>query len=69
MGIRRAAAAAAGGCSGKGDQRETQCDTLNQLCKHSSVSNSIDHYVPRDGGGRSVLVTVVVDEVICWLVG
>lgn len=41
-----------GGCSGKDDRRETQCDTLNQLCKRSFVSNSIDHYVPLDGGGK-----------------
>ncbi len=51
-GLRRAAAVAAGSCSWKGDQRETQCDILNQLCKRSSVSNSIDNYVPRDVGGK-----------------
>lgn len=32
--------------------REKQCDTLNQLCKRGSVSNSIDHYVPCDHGGK-----------------
>lgn len=46
--------------------REKQCDTLNQLCKRGSVSNSIDHYVPCDHWWLVMVLVIVLYMVMWW---